>query len=630
MFAARQALRRPAVSLFIGTTTTATIGTTSYLNSDSGLGLKRQLDFWGSISPIVFDYWWNCFESSPKLRWDKFITSKDVQSNDAELSDEEREQLQKDKRKALLNELHQRNAPQIYDTMLRLGGLYIKLGQVLSVTALPIPELYREYFRTLQSNVPNHEDFTNFILPTLQEELVDVYNIFASIEEIPCGAASIGQAHKAVLRDTKEEVIIKVQYPTAVWQVPADIECVGDLLKLCVFFGVVDEAAATLSYDEFARQFLSELDYVNEMQNLKEVHESSLDPNAPYLMNNVVLPCVFEKLCTKRVITMSYLKGEKFEEETKRQLKLIGVDTKKSIHSMIKESGDVAENKEMKPLALSSTTTSWKAKLPSIMSNFVSVDFLFSLVRLGRRIALWSQHCTVRAIQLAAPIVPNDWKAWADSKQNVMLQSSRLDWTEDAVNALIDVHGYQILNQVSGTPVLAWCCCDTFLLTNNMLYCRVQGLFNADPHPGNILLDFPADTNTKPTLGLIDYGQCKRLTPEERIKVANLILSIAEKESDAIIAEHFRSMGIKTKNDSSRFLADFGRLMFGSFEAKHLDRNWHKELHKEDRVLYFPNELSMVYRTALLLRGLAMSLQFNPSVSVMWKHHAIEAIKQHG
>lgn len=136
--------------------------------------------------------------------------------------------------------------------------------------------------------------------------------------------------------------------------------------------------------------------------------------------------------------------------------------------------------------------------------------------------------------------------------------------------------------------------------------------------------------NIKPTIGLIDYGQCKRLTPTERVKVARLIVSIADKEQDLIIADHFRNLGIKTKNDSTRFLADFGRLLFGSVEVKHLDRNWHKDLHKEDRVLYFPKELSMVYRTALLLRGLAMSLQFNPSVSEGWRQYAVEAINQHG
>ena len=114
---------------------------------------------------------------------------------------------------------------------------------------------------------------------------------------------------------------------------------------------------------------------------------------------------------------------------------------------------------------------------------------------------------------------------------------------------------------------------------------------DADPHPGNIIVDFPSDTKSKPTIGLIDYGQCKRLTPPERVQVAQLILSISEKEPDEVIAGHFRSLGIKTKNDSTRFLADFGRLMFGSFEAKHSDREWHRELHKEDRVLYFPKEL---------------------------------------
>ena len=438
-YAARQALRRPVLTLFTGTVGTTTIGTTAYLNSDSGLGLKREIDFWSSVTPVVFDYWWNCFQSSPKVRWNKLTQQT-----------EETEDEQKQTRKELLNQLHDRNAPEIYQTMLRLGGLYIKLGQVLSVTALPIPEKYREYFRTLQSNVPNHQDFTQFILPTLRKELGDVDAIFDTIDEVPCGAASIGQAHKATLKQSGEEVIIKVQYPNAIWQVPADIECVGDLLKLCVFFGVVDESAATLSYEEFARQFLSELDYVNEMQNLKEVHQSSLDPSAPYLANRVILPRVYDELCTQRVITMSYLKGEKFEEETKRQLAMIGVDTKKSIHSIIKENGSLENDEKIRPLALSSSSTSWKTKLSSIMSSFISLDFLFSLVRMGRRVSLWSQHSTVRAIQLvsaALPIVPVDWKAWADAKQNVILQSSRLDWTEEAVNALLDVHGYQILNQ---------------------------------------------------------------------------------------------------------------------------------------------------------------------------------------
>ena len=40
----------------------------------------------------------------------------------------------------------------------------------------------------------------------------------------------------------------------------------------------------------------------------------------------------------------------------------------------------------------------------------------------------------------------------------------------------------------------------------------IDGAFNTDPHPGNILyID-----GKQPKLGLIDYGQVKRLTKEQR------------------------------------------------------------------------------------------------------------------
>ena len=86
--------------------------------------------------------------------------------------------------------------------------------------------------------------------------------LFEPIDEIPYGATSIGQVHYAstTLRGTKEEVTVKVQYQDAAWQVPVDIECVGQFLQLCVWFGLVDESASKMSYEEFSRQFLAELD----------------------------------------------------------------------------------------------------------------------------------------------------------------------------------------------------------------------------------------------------------------------------------------------------------------------------------------------------------------------------------
>jgi len=56
----------------------------------------------------------------------------------------------------------------------------------------------------------------------------------------------------------------------------------------------------------------------------------------------------------------------------------------------------------------------------------------------------------------------------------------------------------------------------------------------------------------------------------------------------------------KTKNDSTEFLAKFSKLLFGKFQNEHMSHSWHMKLHEMDKVLFFPKELSMVYRMSLL------------------------------
>lgn len=136
------------------------------------------------------------------------------------------------------------------------------------------------------------------------------------------------------------------------------------------------------------------------------------------------------------------------------------------------------------------------------------------------------------------------------------------------------------------------------------------------------------DENGRSKIGLIDYGQCKKLTQEEQYKVARLVWSVANNENDEIIAQAFRDMNIITQNDSTDFLAKFGKLIFGALEPEHLQHSWHMDLHKQDKVIYFPKELSMVYRVSFLLRGLAISLQMNYSVGEQWKRHSKEALER--
>ena len=623
-------------------------------------GFRRQFTFWSRVLPVVADYYLQTAESSPYVKYQKFKASSSLYDNNNEVEENNEK---------LLQSLHEKHAPEILQVMLDLKGLYIKLGQLLSVTSLPIPEPYRVVFRTLQNNVPGHEEFDSIVRPTLEEEFqtTDLKKIFEFIDPIPCGAASIGQAHRAVLTEGKDEnrkrsrkqVIIKVQYSDAIWKVPADIQCVGDFLQMCVWFGVVDEQSSQMSFDEFSRQFLAELDYRQEMENLQIIHASSLDPSAPYIKNNVIVPEVYEELCTNKVLTMSYLPGPTMESEARRQLELLGIDTSRSIDQVIKDAtedlvsscsleygeqnshksnekitrlvtksltsvGDIeqssnvnnANEKKLNDIhqvkSSLPTSSSWKASISRHLTKFIKMDTLLWTARFTKKLILWSQASLVKTIQ----IFPNSltfsaWNEWAESHATAAQQAERLNEIESWCNALFDVHGHQIFG-------------DT-------------GLFNADPHPGNILIVQDDEQEARDhegacsrrnknvsttALGLIDYGQCKKLTNEEQLKIARLILSVANNESDRNIASCFRDMEIITSNDSTEFLGEFGRLLFGPFKPEHMQRSWHEKLHKLDKVLYFPNELSMVYRTSMLLRGLALSLQMNLSVSEQWKHHA--------
>jgi aarF domain-containing kinase len=566
-------------------------------------GLYRQGQFWGRVLPICADYYWQLGSRSPWVRYQAWRQGPRMATSQEDNDDDD---LAKAQRARTLQALHARHAPRMLQVMLDLKGLYIKLGQVLSVTALPIPEAYRVRFRTLQSDVPGWEDFGVVEAVLRQEFQVDALDtIFSHIDKVPCGAASIGQAHRAVLKCSGggQEVIVKVQYPDAAWQVPADIQCVGDLLKICVWAGVVDESASRLSFGEFARQFAAELDYEAERRNLHAIYTSSLDPTSPYAKWGVVVPRVHEDLCTHKVITMTYLPGPKLEEEARRQLEALGINTNQGIRSMVRRGTNPVElvNQGTGP-EKQVAEQSWKATLSRTIGQVVGLNTALWAVRVARRILLWSRSLAVASIQVSAPLLPTSWEEWATANRTVAQQVARLALTESWIAALFDCHGHQIFE---------------------------LGLFNADPHPGNILVLDDGQGQPGTRLGLIDFGQCKRLTPSEQVRIAALILSVANQQTDEKVAAAFRRLGIQTKNDSTEFLAAFANLMFGPLQPRHLDHAWHKKLHQMDIVNYFPQELSMVYRTALLLRGLAISLQVNSSVSEHWRHHAQAVVDKH-
>lgn len=151
------------------------------------------------------------------------------------------------------------------------------------------------------------------------------------------------------------------------------------------------------------------------------------------------------------------------------------------------------------------------------------------------------------------------------------------------------------------------------------------GAFNGDCHPGNILLLKDG------RLGLIDYGQVKTMTKEQRIKYAKLILAHARGDKQEIIRMHFDELKVKTKyrNPDVGYLLscfyndrDTPDIMQGMNISLFVD--WAQ---RKDPVIELPEDYLFASRMSLLLRGMGKAFGLKMRMSLLWQHEAREFLK---
>jgi predicted unusual protein kinase regulating ubiquinone biosynthesis (AarF/ABC1/UbiB family) len=131
-------------------------------------------------------------------------------------------------------EVQARTAEQVFRVLGELKGGAMKFGQAMSVFEAALPEHltgpYRETLTRLQEAAPPLPART--VHRVLAHELgEDWRDRFASFEDVPAAAASIGQVHRAVWADGRE-VAVKVQYPGAGAALLGDLTQIGRLGRL--------------------------------------------------------------------------------------------------------------------------------------------------------------------------------------------------------------------------------------------------------------------------------------------------------------------------------------------------------------------------------------------------------------
>ena len=185
-----------------------------------------------------------------------------------------------------------------------LGGLkgpLMKVAQILSTIPDALPPEYAKELSALQADAPSMGWL--FVKRRMRAELgADWQSKFASFDKEAISAASLGQVHKATSA-TGGALAVKLQYPDMQSAIDADLK------QLKLAFSVYERFDSAIStddiYGELSARLREELDYRREAQNMMLYHEMLKDEAM------VNLPVPQPDLSTERLLTMSYIKGQK-------------------------------------------------------------------------------------------------------------------------------------------------------------------------------------------------------------------------------------------------------------------------------------------------------------------------------
>jgi ubiquinone biosynthesis protein len=198
------------------------------------------------------------------------------------------------------------DARQLVDELVRMGPTFVKLGQLLSTRADLLPAVYLEALSRLRDDVEPLEP--GVAERVVEDELgVRISSAFGSFEPAPIGSASLGQVHRATLRDGRP-VAVKVQRPGIRRRALEDLEVIAELAE---FVDSHSDRASRLGLgamvQEFRRSLLDELDYRREAEHQKVFGAILAD------FDRICVPQPVDDYTTSRVLTMDFVDGRSID-----------------------------------------------------------------------------------------------------------------------------------------------------------------------------------------------------------------------------------------------------------------------------------------------------------------------------
>lgn len=209
------------------------------------------------------------------------------------------------------------------EVILELGASFIKLSQVLSTRSDFFSPEYIDELSSLFDEVPPMErgDFDAVFTEAFGDE-----NLFLEFDKEPIASASIGEVHKAKLKDGSV-VAVKLLRKKIEKVIKKDLFLIRFYNSLFrPFFSFRTKNSIDALIDEFSKMILKEIDFENELLNLKKF-------SSKYKFEGIRYPLPHEEFCSKQALVMSFEEGYRIDD--RKNLEGLGIDFRAIIDRLI-------------------------------------------------------------------------------------------------------------------------------------------------------------------------------------------------------------------------------------------------------------------------------------------------------
>ena len=207
---------------------------------------------------------------------------------------------------AKMDRLHARNARRVNKAILRLNGLFIKIGQMISSMGHALPDQYLESLEGLQDSVPFTAE--RKVRSVIERELgSSIDSMFKEFHDIPVASASIAQVHKACKHDGTW-VAVKVKHEDIDRIARIDLEIMRRLHNIGNWFMKME--GMDFMHTQVERMIHQELDLEIERSSMLRIKENLSRKRG------IVIPEVHEALSSKTILTTTWYDGVKITNKT--------------------------------------------------------------------------------------------------------------------------------------------------------------------------------------------------------------------------------------------------------------------------------------------------------------------------